>query len=62
MLVDIPLSGTPHRHGPHWFRISALEQWFDPGDRTGLPFLSDGFVRLEFLTFFGGRRSRSFGY
>lgn len=62
VLVDIPLSLAPHGHGRHWFRISAEEQWFDPGDRAGLPFLRDGFVRLEFLTLYAGRTSRSFGW
>jgi hypothetical protein len=43
-------------------RLSAEERFFDPQVRSGLPYIRDGFVRLELVLFFGGRSPRSYGF
>jgi len=61
--LDVPLTAPGYEGARHFLRISADHSRVDPDDQGGaLPFHHDGFVRIEIVSFFGGRSFRSFGY
>ena len=60
--LDLPLS-LPSAGGAYpCLRVSAEERYFDSDARSALPFIRDGFVRLELVWLFGPRSWRSYGY
>jgi hypothetical protein len=60
-MLDFPLSAAADGSGL-FLRVSGEERWLDSDARSALPFIRDGFVRLELVWLFGPRSWRSYGY